>query len=445
MFCRSSAYSATRFAVLTIALLCVSGQRSAFAQAGTPAAGPGTPAANPAPQAPATVEPEKPPEGFFSEPAFLANAMERVDDLAATQQTKKAKSGFYPELSNMITGAGWLAIGPGYRRYFDNDRWMFDTSAALSWHLYTMGQARVERQQLAGGHLTLGTLVWWQDNTQINYFGIGPDVQDDDRSQYQMQSTDYVGYATVTTKEWLSINGELGWLGRPKLMNPGGTFKPNVPSTLDAFANDPAANLSEQPKFLHSEASIIADTRNQKGHPTRGSMYRGALTNYWDKTGGLFTFHTWEAEGLHYVPLADERVVLAFHGWTVFNNPSNEHEVPFYLLPTMGGNRTNRAFHNFEFHDNSLLVLQAESRFAVWSHVDAALFVDAGNVARDYGDLDLGQRSYGAGLRLHSVKSTFARLDFADGDQGWKAVFSTSEPFRLPRVHRLPAIIPFFP
>jgi hypothetical protein len=77
--------------------------------------------------------------------------------------------------------------------------------------------------------------------------------------------------------------------------------------------------------------------------------------------------------------------------------------------------------------------------------MDAALFVDAGNVAQHYGDLDLDQRSYGAGLRVHTEKTTLARFDVAHGNQGWKAVFSTSEPFRLPRVRRTTAIIPFFP
>jgi outer membrane protein assembly factor BamA len=431
---RSSARRVARFAALTIALLFCSNQRSAFAQATANAV-------DPAPQAPPATTPQQ-SAGLMSEPGFLSSAIGFANQFSDRDDSQK--SGFYPELSNMITGSGWVSVGPGYRRYFGkDDLTMFDASAAMSWHLYKMGQARLERQQLAGGHLTIGSQVMWQDNTQVNYFGIGPDVSDDDRSQYQMQSTDVVGYATVTTKEWLSINGELGWLGRPKLMNPGGTFKPNVPSTLDAFPNDPAANLSEQPKFLHSEASIIADTRDHRGHPTSGSMYRGALTNYWDKSDGVFTFHTWEAEGLKYIPLSDARVVLAFHGWSVYGNPSND--IPFYLLPTMGGNRTNRAFHNFEFHDNNLLVLQAESRFAVWEHMDAALFVDAGNVAQHYGDLNLDQRSYGAGLRVHTEKTTLARLDVADGHQGWHVVFSTSEPFRLPRVRRIPAIIPFFP
>src|SRR5437870_9365768 len=28
------------------------------------------------------------------------------------------KDGFYPEFGNMITGSGWLSLGPGYRQHF---------------------------------------------------------------------------------------------------------------------------------------------------------------------------------------------------------------------------------------------------------------------------------------------------------------------------------------
>jgi Omp85 superfamily domain len=437
MFVRSSAYGVARFAVFTIVLLLFAGQRTAFAQASAPASA----AASQAPAA----DSDTSPDGYFTEPQLLSNLIEKANEFGESEGAAKGKNGFYPELSNMLAGAGWVSLGPGYRHYFDHDHVMFDTSAAVSWRLYKMMQARLERQELANGHLTIGTQAMWQDNTQVNFFGIGPDVNEADRSQYRMQTTDIVGYATVTTKEWLSITGVLGWLGRPKLMNPGGTFQQDFPSTLEAFPSAPAADLSQQPQFAHSEASITADTRNHRGHPTRGGMYRAALTNYWDTDGGLFTFHTWEAEGLQYVPLDDSRVVLAFHGWTVFNNPSTEHPIPFYLLPSMGGSRTNRDFHDFQFHDNNLLVLQAESRFAVWTHLDAALFVDAGNVAGQYGDLNLDQRSYGAGLRLHNERTTLLRADLAQGSQGWHAVVSTTEPFRLPRVRRLTAIVPFFP
>jgi len=434
MFCRSRAHVVARCTVLIIALL-VTGQRFAFAQADAAASGP-------PPQAP-PIAPAR-PEGLMSEPGFLSSAVGFANQFGEDGGTPK--SGFYPELSNMITGSGWVSIGPGYRQYFaKNDRVMFDTSAAVSWRMYKMAQMRLERQQLADGHLVIGAQAMWQDNTQVNYFGVGPDVLEDDRSQYRMQSHDIVGYGTVTTTDWLTMTAKLGWLGHPKLMDPGGTFLQDFPSTLDAFRNDPAAALSEQPAFLHSEASIAADTRDHRGHPTYGSLYRAALTNYWDRTDGVFTFHTWEAEALHYVPLADRRVVLAFHGWTVASAPDADHEIPFYLLPSIGGTRTLRDYHDFQFHDHNLLLVSAESRFAVFTHLDAALFADAGNVARHFSDLNVDKTSYGAGVRVHNERTTLARLDVAHGAQGWHLIVSTSEPMRLPRVRHTTAMIPFTP
>jgi hypothetical protein len=144
---------------------------------------------------------------------------------------------------------------------------------------------------------------------------------------------------------------------------------------------------------------------------------------------------------LKYIPLSDTRVVLAFHGWTVYSNPSAD--IPFYLLPTMGGNRTNRSFHNFMFSDNSLLVLQAESRLLVWEHMYAALFVDAGNVAQHYGESRSGQRSYGARLACPHRQNDPGAVGRGTWHCRDGAVFSTTEPFRLPRApHPRHSVLP---
>jgi len=449
MFRCSSAHLA-RPGVLIGLLLLGPGRHFALAQTDAAVAEPSpAPLADSSPASVAAPPPQAPgeeprgAEGFLSEPGFISSAIGFANQFGP--HDGGPKSGFYPELSNMMTGSGWVSIGPGYRQYFANDHGMFDTSAAVSWRMYKMGQARVEGQNLAGGHLLIGSQYMWHDETQVNYFGVGPAVLEDDRSQYRLQTHDIVGYATVTTNDWLSISGKAGWLGHPKLMEPGGTFQRDLPSTRDAFPQDPAASLSQQPAFLHSEASIAADTRDHRGHPMRGSLYRAALTNYWDRTDGVFTFHTWEAEALHYVPLADAKVVLVFHGWTVASNPSVEHEVPFYLLPAIGGSRTLRDYHDFQFHDNNALVLNAESRFALYTHLDAALFADAGNVGHHFGDLNIDKRSYGAGVRLHNQTTTLARIDVAHGTQGWRINVATSEPMRLPRVRRNVAMIPFTP
>jgi outer membrane protein assembly factor BamA len=130
----------------------------------------------------------------------------------------------------------------------------------------------------------------------------------------------------------------------------------------------------------------------------------------------------------------------------VFTDVGPDHDVPFYLLPTLGGHNTLRAYHNFEFHDRNLLNVNAESRWSIFTHVDAALFFDAGNVTPFYSDLNLDLTSFGVGIRLHTERTTIARMDIAHGPGvGWNVVFRTNDPLRLTRGKWRVAHIPFTP
>ncbi|HMJ81954.1 MAG TPA: hypothetical protein VK504_02235, partial [Vicinamibacterales bacterium] len=271
---------------------------------------------------PATTQPT--PIGFFKEPAIITSSIDYFNQKFG-EGAGRPKNGFYPEFSNMITGAGWVSAGPGYRHYFSDDRIMLDTSAALSWHLYKMGQARFELPTLVNDHLIVGAQAMWQDATQVNYYGIGPDSLEENQSQYRLQTLDFVSYVTVTPNYWLSISGELGWLNRPNVESPGGSFGPNVRTTVQEFPNDPAVGLSSQPNFVHGEAAIAADTRDHRGYPTSGGLYRAASTSYFDQSGGTFSFREYEAEALQLFPLADKRVVLAFRGWALNSQVPTGH------------------------------------------------------------------------------------------------------------------------
>ena len=433
-----------RFPVLAVVLLLLPATR-ALAQT-DPAATPAPPPAAGASSSQSAVTlPPLAPDGFFKEPVYLGAGVDLLIDKLGNGQ-KEPKSGFYPEFSNMITGSGWVSVGPGYRQYWRNDHLMLDTSAAVSWHFYKMGQARIEGRELADGHLTVGTQAMWQDQTQVNFFGVGPDVLNSDKTQYRLQSLDFVGYGAYQTNDWLTFDGTVGWLPRPKLLPPGGSFRGDYPDTLVVFSDEPAASVSKQPDFLHGTVAATADTLDYRGHPTSGGRYRAAFTWYSDRSTGIFSFRQYEAEGTQIVPLRyDRRWLLAFRGWVVLTDVPSGNEVPFYLLPAIGGNNTLRSYHNLEFHDLNSLVANAESRWALFTHVDGALFLDAGNVAATAGDLNLGTVSYGAGVRVHIERTTIARLDVAHGVQGWQVVFRTSDPLRLKRGKRWIASIPFTP
>jgi hypothetical protein len=334
-------------------------------------------------------------------------------------------NGFYIDFANMIPGAGWISGGPAYRHWYAQDSVFVDTSAAISWRGYKTAQARFELPKVARSRLALGSQVKWQDFTHVEFFGEGPDAAEFNRSEYQLTSTNLVGYATLRPVESLAFETKIGWL------------EPSV--------SDTAFVVADQPTFVHSEASVTADTRDFPGHPTRGALLRGAAANYSDRDSGIFSFRRYEGEAAGFLPLVGSRVVVALHGWLVASDTGDGRSVPFYLQPSLGGHNSLRSFADYRFHDRNMLVLNAETRVAMMTHVDAAVFVDAGNVGARVSDLNLNKRSYGAGLRLHSRRQTFARFDAARGEEGWRFLFRLTDPLNLARLSRRAANVPFVP
>jgi hypothetical protein len=92
-----------------------------------------------------------------------------------------------------------------------------------------------------------------------------------------------------------------------------------------------------------------------------------------------------------------------------------------------------------------MLVFNAGARAAMMAHVDAAAFVDAGNVAPQVGELNLDKRSYGAGLRLHTRQRTVARLEVARGDEGWRFLVRMTDLLNLSGLSRRTTTAPFVP
>jgi outer membrane protein assembly factor BamA len=380
---------------------------------------------------------------MFPEPAFIVRA---IDFATRTMGDGGGdKSGLYAEMGNMVTGAGWISVGPGYRHWFGGDRLVADMSAAMSWRSYKMARGRIELTNLARSRIAVGSELRWQDFTQNSYFGQGPDSLELDRSEYRLKSLDAIGYTNVRPVKWMTFGGSAGWLRRPSLLEPSGRFNRGTPAMQVVFPGDAAIARLAQPDYFHSELSVTADTRDHRSHPLRGGLYRGSWARYADRDDGTFSFQRFEAEGAQFVSTDRSQVTLAVRGWLVASDTGEGHDIPFYLMPALGGNNTLRAFANYRFHDRHFAVMNVELRLALLAHVDGVMFVDAGNVATRLADLDFAKRSIGAGVRLHSGRATFARVDVAKGREGWRLTVSTSDPLHLSRLSRRTAPIPFVP
>ena len=366
------------------------------------------------------------PRGLIAEPEPITRVV-----LFADRHLGKGglNNGFYVDQSKPIPGAGWLALGPGYRQWFGRDALLLDASASYSWNSYKTVQARAVLPKFAKSRLALGTQLRWMDFGDIDYFGVGPNTPSTALTQFGIRATHVAAHATLRPTRWFDIDAQIGVLS-PSLQD----------SPLTRAM--PAIN---QPTFMPTELSMTVDTRNFREHPTSGLLLRGAASHYDDRDTGAFTHQRYEGEVAGFIPMAGERVVLALHSWVVTTPRNDETSVPFYMLPSLGGSNTLRSFADYRFHDRNMLLGRAELRIAMMTHVDVAMFTDAGNVAPRLHDLNLDKRSYGAGLRFHTRRQTFARVDIAHGNEGWRYLFRLTDPFALGRLERRAAVVPFVP
>jgi outer membrane protein assembly factor BamA len=381
------------------------------------------------------------PQGLVAEPALIERAVIFGDRrLGSGDLSSGMRWGF----ADLVPGAGSISAQTAYRRWGPNDRYVAEASAGFSMRGYRAVAARFELPGLAQRRLALGTQVRWQDYRQLGYFGPGPRTLETSASQYRLRSGNLAGYVTLRPARWMDLDAGLGVLS-PTILRSAGPFKRDRPETSDTFGGDPVFSLAEQPTFVTSGISLTIDTRDFPGHPLRGGVVHVAATRYSDRDGGEASFQRYEADVARFIPVARRRVVFAVHGRLVGSGTDEGHFVPFYLQPSLGGHNSLRSYDDYRFHDRSLLGLSIETRVAMMTHLDVAVFVDAGNVAPRAADLNLDRRSYGAGLRLHSRRQTFARVDVARGAEGWRAVFRLTDPLLLSRLTRRTAEVPFVP
>ena len=96
---------------------------------------------------------------------------------------------------------------------------------------------------------------------------------------------------------------------------------------------------------------------------------------------------------------------------------------------------TLRAYDPNRFTDRSLLLLNLEYRYNIWEYkdwkTDAVIFMDEGQVFRNFGDFKLRdfRESYGVGLRTSIAGIVLLSLEAAHGDEGTHFYAKSTTPF----------------
>ncbi len=345
--------------------------------------------------------------------------------------------GFHPVWGGFPSGAG-QALGVEYRAAGIGKKYVTRTTpnqfnvsipVAATFRGYVFAGVDTSVKRLFGTPFFINVHGGYQRNSQDDFYGIGNDSLDENRTNYLYEVGRIGGVVGWTAPGWFSIGTGWAWL-QP---NVGSGTDARFPSTEDAFDPADVPGLLRQPNFVAYDTFVAVDYRNQ-GQPTSGGFYYGLYRQFFDQEFDTFDFRQFEVGAYQYLPLFKHERVIALRFSTTLSDVDAGQQVPFYYMPVLGGTRELRGFEWARFRDRNSLLLGAEYRVQVHMMADIALWIDSGKVFADRHDFSFDDMhtTYGFGLRLKSRLATFLRLDFAFGDDGFGVVFALDDPFTVP-------------
>jgi Omp85 superfamily domain len=322
-----------------------------------------------------------------------------------------------------IYPTGGFAPGVAVRRAIGHAR--LNAGGAYSIRSYKLAHASLRFPELAGNKLDIETRARWIDATQVPFYGIGNDSIKDERVNYGLRSLEVSAATTLTPVPWYRIGA--GISSRQIENREGVGRHPSIESRHSPLT---APGLFAEPRYRQATVFTAIDWRESPGYTRRGGLYAIALDEFRDRDD-VFTFRVLEADLRQYIPLLKEHWVIAVRALVQTTDVDSGQEIPYYLLPSLGGANSLRGYGDFRFQDNHLLLLSAEYRWLPSRVVDMAIFVDSGKVTAERRDLDLNglKTSYGIGIRFHGPTFTPLRVDLARGDDGIRAHVTGSVTF----------------
>ena len=323
--------------------------------------------------------------------------------------------GFRPLIGGMPSGSGFVT-GAGYTAGGVTVPVEVEANARVSSHGYTAFDARLVFPPKRGDlpiRGFVGTEV--RDLKSLNFFGLGTTSSSGDLATYRLEDRSLSAGAVADLSSAVSIGAE-GRLLRADV-SPGTRLTP----LNQRFDVSSVPGFGLETDYYRYGAHLEVDLRDRE-LPAAGVWARFDVRRYENRDGAPFNFDRVVADVHGYVPLGTRNRMLALRFRTSHSTTQSGQFVPFYLMETLGGAGTLRGFREYRFRDARNMLINAEYRWEVWTHVDFALFYDAGKVFAEASAFDLHdlKSAYGFGVRGHAFGDTVLRIDVARSNEGIK-------------------------
>jgi hypothetical protein len=372
------------------------------------------------------------------EGVIVAQQQEKAKDLhpyqpnKAEEWVKKLEEQFitgslhwHPFFQNAYAGGGFT-LGAGYLTHV-GDYNTIDFRGSYTFSGYTRLESEFVAPRLFDRRARLSLLGGWRKATQVGFYGYGTsETSADDRANYSF--TRPYGEAVLTMRPTRGILVLEAGANYSKWDQ--GRGEGNKPSVEEIYTPAELPGLNQAVTYLHAHGTAAIDWRTAADYSRRGGFYGVTFNNFADPDD-RYSFKRVDYEAIQHIPLGRDAWVLSLHGRVETTSTGDGNQVPFFMLPALGGGSSLRGYASWRFRDLNSLLLQAEWRVLVNSFFDVALFYDAGKVEARAKDLDLdGLKSdVGIGFRFHGPAATPVRIELAKGNEGLALVFAASASF----------------
>ena len=176
--------------------------------------------------------------------------------------------------------------------------------------------------------------------------------------------------------------------------------------------------------FAQYYAGLMAsyDSRDNQFYPEKGIFAKSMLSFSDKRWGSSFSVTDFSVDFRQYLPVFKRHV---FAWQAIYSGAFSGNEIPFQLLPTLGGRDVMRGFRQGMYRENVMMLLQTEYRLPVYKRLKVAIFASAGDVVNSENyQIDKLKIAYGAGLRYRlNDARVHLRFDIAKNNYGEKLQF----------------------
>jgi hypothetical protein len=331
---------------------------------------------------------------------------------------------WHPFFHNAYSGGGFT-LGAGYNQFVSPYNTL-DIRGSITFLGYKRIEAEFIAPNLFGRRGRLNAIGGWREATQVGFYGFGMTSTVDARANYGFKQP--YGSATLEvrpTRKVLFLRGGLEFTQWKQ-----GAGSGSEPSIETKYTPDTLPGLGAQPVYLHSSGSVGIDSRPSAGYARRGGLYAATFHDYAD-TDTTWGFQEVDTEIVQHIPLVREAWVISLHGLLQTTYSKSGQQIPFFMMPSIGGGGDLRGYSSWRLRDLNSLLLQAEWRVIANRFVDMAVFYDTGRVAHSLNALKLNdlKNDVGIGFRFHGPLATPLRIELAKGSEGFSTVFAASAAF----------------